>query len=149
MRVVAVKPSVAERCPEAAIIVPPRSTAVPSETMPTQRDRYRQGIAEHGRAAWQNASSYTKRPPAEAAIGLRTGSTVATIAAGRMAPAIGAKLETMLSAIPLAACSGNPPIDGFPSQPWGIQSRGVVVQMTAGQRGTSYGPGSPRQRHND
>ena len=35
--------SVAERYPEAAIIIPPRSTAVPSataETVPTQRDRH-------------------------------------------------------------------------------------------------------------
>jgi len=63
---------VAERHPEAAIIVPPRSTAVPSETAetaPTQRDRHLQSIAEHGRAAWQKASGYTTRARAEAAIG--------------------------------------------------------------------------------
>ena len=64
--------AVAERHPEAAIIVPPRSTAVPSETAetaPTQRDRHLQSIAEHGRAAWQKASGYTKRSRVEAAIG--------------------------------------------------------------------------------
>ncbi len=47
--------SVAERYPEAAIIVPPRSTAVPSataETAPTQRDRHLQLIAEKGRMGW-------------------------------------------------------------------------------------------------
>jgi len=58
--------------PEAVIIVPPRSTAVPSETAataPTQRDRHLHSIAEHGRAAWQKASGYTKRARAEAAIG--------------------------------------------------------------------------------
>jgi len=63
---------VAERHPEAAIIVPPRSTAVPGEaveTAPTQRDRHLRFIAEHGRAAWQKASEYTKRAQAEAAIG--------------------------------------------------------------------------------
>ncbi len=63
---------VAERHPEAAIIVPPRSSAVPSETAetaPTQRDRHLQSIAEHGRAAWQKASGYTRRARAEAAIG--------------------------------------------------------------------------------
>ncbi|MBC7800103.1 MAG: IS5/IS1182 family transposase, partial [Gemmatimonadaceae bacterium] len=41
--------SVAARHPETAIIVPPRSTAVPSksaETEPTQRDRHVQFIAE-------------------------------------------------------------------------------------------------------
>jgi len=64
--------AVAERCPAAAIIVPPRSTAVPSETAettPTQRDRHLQSIAQHGRAAWQKASGYTRRARAEAAIG--------------------------------------------------------------------------------
>jgi len=67
-----VSAAVAERCPEAAIIVPPRSTAVPSETAetaPTQRDRHLQSITEHGRAAWQKTSGYTKRARAEAAIG--------------------------------------------------------------------------------
>ncbi len=66
-----VSAAVAERYPEAAIIVPPRSTAVPSEmaeTAPTQRDRHLQGIAEHGRAAWQKASGYTKRARIEAAM---------------------------------------------------------------------------------
>src|SRR3954470_21401211 len=46
--------SVAERHPEAAIIVPPRATAVPSERAesdPTQRDRHLQHIADHGRMA--------------------------------------------------------------------------------------------------
>src|SRR3954451_4546846 len=64
--------SVAERHPEAAVVVPPRATAVPSETAesdPTQRDRHLQHIAEHGRMAWQRPSGYTKRARAEAAIG--------------------------------------------------------------------------------
>src|SRR3954447_18832610 len=64
--------SVSERHPEATIIVPPRATAVPSQTAesaPTQRDRHLQHIAEHGRRAWQTASGYTKRAKAEAAIG--------------------------------------------------------------------------------
>jgi len=67
-----VSAAVAERHPDAAVIVPPRSTAVPSEAAeakPTQRDRHLQFIAEHGRAAWQKASGYTKRARAEAAIG--------------------------------------------------------------------------------
>ena len=66
-----VSAAVAERHPEAAIIVPPRCTAVPSETAesaPTQRDRHLQSIAEYGRAAWQNASGYTKRARVEAAM---------------------------------------------------------------------------------
>ena len=64
--------AVAERRPAAAIIVPPRSIAVPSETAetaPTQRDRHLQFIAKHGRAAWQMASGYTIRARAEATIG--------------------------------------------------------------------------------
>src|SRR5215213_4977988 len=63
--------SVGERHPEAAIIVPPRATAVPSQTAesePTQRDRHLQHIAERGRRAWQQASGYTKRARAETAI---------------------------------------------------------------------------------
>jgi len=69
--------SVAERHPEAAVIVPPRATAVPSEmaeSAPTQRDGHLQrveprgspDIAEHGRMAWQNASGYNKRARVEA-----------------------------------------------------------------------------------
>ena len=62
---------VAERHPAAAVIVPPRSTAVPSETAataPTRRDRHLRCIAEHGRMGWQKASGYTKRARAEAGI---------------------------------------------------------------------------------
>ena len=67
-----VSAAIAERHPEAAIIVPPRSTAVLSETVataPTQRDRHLLGVAEHGRAGWQRASGYTTPARAEAAIG--------------------------------------------------------------------------------
>jgi hypothetical protein len=64
--------SVGERHPEAAVIVPPRATAVPSataETAPTQRDRHLQLIAEKGRMGWQKASGYNWRARAEAAMG--------------------------------------------------------------------------------
>ncbi len=63
--------SIGSRHPHAAIIVPPRSTAVPSEageTAPTQRDRHLRAIAEHGRMAWQAASGYTTRARAETAM---------------------------------------------------------------------------------
>ena len=63
--------SVAARPPAAEVIVPPRATAVPSQTAesaPTPRDRHLQLIAEKGRMAWQTASGYTKRARAEAAI---------------------------------------------------------------------------------
>src|SRR3954466_498107 len=64
--------SVAARHPDALIIVPPRSGAVPSETAetaPTQRDQHLQLIAEHGRMGWQKASGYNRRALAEATIG--------------------------------------------------------------------------------
>jgi hypothetical protein len=58
--------------PETAIIVPPRSTAVPSEAAenePTQRDRRLQRVAGKGRMGWQKLSGYNKRSRVEAAIG--------------------------------------------------------------------------------
>ena len=64
--------AVLDRAPETTIIVPPRSTAVPSEaaeTEPTQRDRHLERIAEKGRMGWQKASGYNKRSRVEAAIG--------------------------------------------------------------------------------
>ena len=63
---------VAQRHPDAAVVVPPRSTVVPSDTaqsVPTQRDRHLQLIAEHGRRGWQKRSGYTRRSRAEAAVG--------------------------------------------------------------------------------
>jgi len=54
---------------DAAVVVPPRATAVPSEmaeSAPTQRDGHLQHIAEHGRMAWQNASGYNRRARVEA-----------------------------------------------------------------------------------
>ena len=64
--------AVTGRDPEAAVIVPPRSTAALSETAetePTQRDRHLQGIAEKGRMGWQKASGYNVRSRVEAAVG--------------------------------------------------------------------------------
>ena len=61
--------SVAERHPDAAVVVPPRANAVPSdtaETAPTQRDGHVQHIAEHGRMRWQSASGYNRRARVEA-----------------------------------------------------------------------------------
>jgi hypothetical protein len=62
---------VAQRHPDAAVVVPPRATAVPSETAenaPTQRDCHFQCIAEHGRMGWQKRSGYNARARAEAAV---------------------------------------------------------------------------------
>ena len=63
---------VAARHPDAAVIVPPRSSGVPSataENAPTPRDRHLQAIAEHGRMGWQKASGYNWRALVEADIG--------------------------------------------------------------------------------
>jgi Transposase DDE domain len=67
-----VSEAVAERHPNAAVIVPPRAGAVASasaETAPTQRDRHLRMIAERGRMAWQKASGYNLRAKVEATIG--------------------------------------------------------------------------------
>ena len=58
--------TVAERHPDAAVIVPPRATAVPGPSAATataQRDRHIQEIVEHGRMGWQKASGYNLRAP--------------------------------------------------------------------------------------
>src|SRR3954465_472254 len=63
--------AVAERHPAAAVVVPPRKDAVPSEaaeTEPTQRDGHLRCIAERGRLGWQKASGYDRRALAESAI---------------------------------------------------------------------------------
>jgi hypothetical protein len=63
---------VAARHPDAAVVVPPRFSAVPSETAetaPTQRDQHLQVIAGHGRMGWQKRSGYNWRALVEADIG--------------------------------------------------------------------------------
>ena len=55
---------VAVRHPDAAVVVPPRANAVPSETAetaPAQRDAHLRCIAERGRLGWQKASGYNWR----------------------------------------------------------------------------------------
>ena len=55
---------IAERDPAAAVIIPPRSTGVPSdtaETAPTPRDRHLQLIRKQGRLGWQKAVNYGRR----------------------------------------------------------------------------------------
>ncbi len=63
---------VAERHPDAGVIVLPRCTAVLSDkaaTEPTQRDCHLQCVVEKGRTAWQKASGYNSRAKVEAALG--------------------------------------------------------------------------------
>jgi hypothetical protein len=64
--------TIAAKHPDAAVVVPPRSTAVESataETNPTQRDGHLRDIAERGRIGWQKASGYNKRSRVETTIG--------------------------------------------------------------------------------
>ena len=54
-----------------AVVIPPRSTAVPSgeEGPPTQRDRHLATITEQGRLAWQVATGYGQRSLVETTMG--------------------------------------------------------------------------------
>ena len=61
--------TVAKHHPEADVIVPLRSSAVPgkvAETTPTQRDRHLQSTAQYGRMGWQKpvAAGYGRQPRA-------------------------------------------------------------------------------------
>ena len=63
--------TIAERYPDADVIVPPRSTAAlndMAEGTPTQRDRHLQSIAEHGRMGWQKRSGYNRQALVETSI---------------------------------------------------------------------------------
>jgi hypothetical protein len=53
--------------PEAAVIIPPRATAVPKEKKAaTQRDRHIAEVEKHGRIGWQRRSGYNSRSLVEA-----------------------------------------------------------------------------------
>lgn len=63
--------AVAAHSPAAEVIIPPRSTAVPSDTAgsaPSQRDRHIQRIVERGRRGWQRDVRYGRRSLGEVAM---------------------------------------------------------------------------------
>ena len=64
----AVYDAVAERHPEATMIIPPRPSAVPSETMTTPRDQHIVEIEKHGRIGRQRRSGYNQRSLVETAM---------------------------------------------------------------------------------
>jgi hypothetical protein len=64
----AVYAAVAERHPGASVIIPPRTTATPSEATTTQRDGHLAAIAKHGRMNWQRGSGYNRRSLAETGV---------------------------------------------------------------------------------
>jgi transposase len=62
--------TVLDRHPDATVVIPPRSTAVPSDTAeinPTQRGRHIQLLARKGRMGWYKAVGYGKRSLVETA----------------------------------------------------------------------------------
>ena len=63
--------AVANRAPEAAVIIPPRSVAKPgpqADQAPTQRDCHLQMITPKGRLGWQQATGYGRRSLVETAM---------------------------------------------------------------------------------
>ncbi len=66
--------AVAQRQPDPPpdVVIPPRSSAVPSTDAggpPSRRDRHVRLITEKGRMAWQRATGYGRRSLAETAVG--------------------------------------------------------------------------------
>ena len=83
--------AVAKRQPDPpmAVIISPRSTAVPSPgagTMPTQRDQHIQVIQAKGRLGWQKAVNYGRRSHAETAM-FRYKAIIGSSLRARMFPA--------------------------------------------------------------
>jgi hypothetical protein len=59
---------ITRRHPEANVIIPPRSTAVASESGTTQRDAHLRTIERDGRIRWQRRSGYCRRSLVETAM---------------------------------------------------------------------------------
>ncbi len=95
--------------PPVAVIIPPRSTAVPSSeasTTPTQRDRHIALIQDKGRLGWQKAVDYGRRSHAETAM-FRYKATIGSSLRARPLPS--QKTETkvacsVLNRRPSSAC---------------------------------------------
>ncbi|CBS91141.1 IS5-like element ISAli17 family transposase [Azospirillum lipoferum] len=99
--------AVAERAPDAEVIIPPRATAVVSdsaETAPTRRDRHIRMIKERGRLGWQRAVQYGRRSLVEVAI-LRYKVLIGrslrarTLPAQKVEAAIGCKVMNLMTSL--------------------------------------------------
>ena len=127
--------AIAERYPDATIIVPPRSSAVLSnmaETAPTQRDRHLQHITEHGRTAWQKAVGYNLRPRRDGHVALQAGHRQRAALAHGRAPRDGG--ERCCSCAELHAWPGPPELRSHrlnPDMGWGQCARSVDRCNTA------------------
>jgi hypothetical protein len=89
--------------PPVAVIIPPRSTAVPgvaAGTTPTQRDGHIQTIQDKGHMAWQKATGYGRRSHAETAV-FRCKALIGSSLRARTLPA--QKTEAKCSATSLMA----------------------------------------------
>jgi len=64
----AVYDAVTKRHPGAAVVIPPRVTAVANEAATSQRDGHIAMIAQYGRINWQRRSGYNRRSLVETAI---------------------------------------------------------------------------------
>jgi hypothetical protein len=64
----AVYDAVAERHPGAAVIIPPRATAIANEAATCQGDGHIAMTAQHGRIGWQRRSGYNRRSLVETAV---------------------------------------------------------------------------------
>jgi hypothetical protein len=60
--------AVAQRHPGAAVIIPPRVTAVARGTTATQRGQHIATIEKHGRMGWQHRAGYNRRRLLETAM---------------------------------------------------------------------------------
>jgi transposase len=97
--------AVAAHTPDAEVIIPPRSSAVPSDTAgsaPTQRDRHIQLINERGRLGWQRAVQYGRRSLGEVAM-MRYKQLIGrslrarTLPAQKVEPTVGCKVMNMMT----------------------------------------------------
>ena len=103
--------AVAAHTPDAEVIIPPRSTAVPGETAasaPTQRDQHLPMIAERGRLGWQRAVGYGRRSLGEVAM-LRSKTLIGrslrarTLPAQKVEAAVGCKVMNMMTSLGMPA----------------------------------------------
>jgi len=104
--------AVAERQPDppVAVVVPPRSTAVPSPdagTTPSQRDQHIQMIEDKGRMGWQKAVGYGTRSHAETAV-FRYKAVIGSSLRARTLPAQKTETKVACSVLNRMTCLGMP-----------------------------------------
>lgn len=103
--------AVAERQPDpsVAVVIPPRSTAVPSpkaSTAPIQRDRHIRMIQTKGRLGWQKAVGYGRRSHAETAM-FRYKAIIGSSLRARTLPAQKAEAKVACSVLNRMTCLGR------------------------------------------